>query len=401
MNHRSHLSFKGQTMQGLCLALACFAPLFCHAENLLGQETYAIGSSNFRVKAPDADIETYLIGKESPEGTHYIADLFERPEDTLSFEMEIPDDPSFYGSVAASKVKVATYLLFPTDESGDRPDYPFPYTNTGDALFPSMLATNTCQSFAAAISRKKDQWPLILYSHGYTAHGLWDLEHLKQLASQGYLVLSVFHGDGRIPEASRAQLRPLAIRQALDYLLSQPELASRIDTHRIGMGGSSFGGYTTLAIMGGEFHGNPSTVHDPRIKAGFCTVPWVGNEWDMPFGKDFATLAAVQKPLFCVVGSNDEIAAPATTLLALSKTAGTALIHEFEGEGHLLSGDAWKEIHPLEALFFDAFLNDHAPALESLMQTRQIPGGVTDRRIMERFVPTQPGPPNKATANLP
>ena len=111
----------------------------------------------------------------------------------------------------------------------------------------------------AEISRKPQEYPLILLSHGTggTALGMMWLGYY--LASRGYMVAAINHHGNTREEEYAAQgfllywERPKDLTAVLDRLLSDPVFGERIDKKRIGAAGFSLGGYTVIAIAGGIF----------------------------------------------------------------------------------------------------------------------------------------------------
>jgi predicted dienelactone hydrolase len=102
-----------------------------------------------------------------------------------------------------------------------------------------------------------------------------DLAHLKLRRSQGYIVAALQHGDGRNYFQCTLAERPLAVTRLLDYLLADPVFGPAIDRERIGISGASLGGYTTLAVAGGGYYGNPLVPADKRFRAAFGLFPLV------------------------------------------------------------------------------------------------------------------------------
>jgi predicted dienelactone hydrolase len=101
------------------------------------------------------------------------------------------------------------------------------------------------------------KWPLIMLSHG-TGGGRLTLEWLSQaLAENGYIVAAVDHYgntyDNPIAlEFLKIWQRPLDISFALTELLKDNELQPHIDRQKIGAIGFSLGGFTVIALAGGE-----------------------------------------------------------------------------------------------------------------------------------------------------
>jgi predicted dienelactone hydrolase len=100
-------------------------------------------------------------------------------------------------------------------------------------------------------------FPLILFSHG-TGGGRLTVEWFcAGLASRGFIVAAVDHFgntfDNPIPiEFVKFWERPQDIRFILDQLLTTSEISSSIAVNRIGAAGFSLGGYTAIALAGGE-----------------------------------------------------------------------------------------------------------------------------------------------------
>jgi predicted dienelactone hydrolase len=100
--------------------------------------------------------------------------------------------------------------------------------------------------------------PVIMLSHG-TGGGRLTLEWLAAaLAQNGFIVAAVDHWgntyDNKIKlEFLKAWERPQDISFALTSLLNDRDFKAIIDPDRIGAAGFSFGGFTVIALAGGEF----------------------------------------------------------------------------------------------------------------------------------------------------
>jgi predicted dienelactone hydrolase len=101
--------------------------------------------------------------------------------------------------------------------------------------------------------------PIIMLSHG-TGGGRLTLEWLASaLAQSGFIVAAVDHWgntyDNKILiEFLKTWERPLDLSFALTSLLNDPDFKTAIDPNRVGAAGFSFGGYTVIALAGGEFN---------------------------------------------------------------------------------------------------------------------------------------------------
>lgn len=357
----------------------------------IGPGPYEVGSSNFEVSLePTMQVNDYLKGKAEGQAL-YISNILVHPESALIAHVPIPPDSELYGSTAGKNLPVAMYVLYPTSKLNNRPGYIFPYTETSDNNFPHMQRAGEKPIFATSHQR----FPLIVYSHGHEGHGLWDLSHLKYLASHGYIVVSVFHGDGRMDINSAVNMRPLLFKAALDFISARADFASGIDSDRIGASGGSLGGYTVLTAIGGKYGSAKVERSDARIKAAFGLVPFMGVSvknpdsvfelW--PFGKDFSGLKNVQKPFLAVYAENDVNVLPATVLAGLGRMSGTATGIALTGESHVVSNAALQDVYTWELLFFGAWLRqDHqAHALLYGAENVSVEGGVQDRKTFQHI----------------
>jgi len=119
---------------------------------------------------------------------------------------------------------------------------------------------------------------LILLSHGT---GGMELNHhnlATRLAREGYLVAAVRHPGDNFQDRSMLGTgnylseRPRQLSRVLDALLASPEWAPRIPAGRIGALGHSAGGYSVLALAGGQAEGQRSAQHCRTVQddPGFC-----------------------------------------------------------------------------------------------------------------------------------
>ena len=372
------------------LSILLFNPvtLFAWPVDILPAGPYPVASTNFEIALPTVGtVEDYMKGAFISGQPRYIASLITHPLSALSINVAVPDVPSLFGSYAGTTIPVTGYLVYPTTEANDRADYVFPYTNTGDNVFPHMEQPGD----APIPAYENRPLPLIISSHGYTAHGLWDLGHMKFLASHGYLALSIFHGDNRISIVPWP-LRPLMVKAFVDYLLEHPLYGPMIDEDRIGISGSSLGGNTVLATLGGGYMNHPESVTDPRIKAGFGIVPSVRTDYYTPFLADYSTLQNIHVPFMAVCGEMDTTAPLYRAIPALQQTSGITVAFELMGEGHIFSDVAWQDTQTLEVLFFDSFLKDSSIARETLLGITYVYGGVVDYKILQRIPELEPEP---------
>jgi predicted dienelactone hydrolase len=180
-------------------------------------------------------------------------------------------------------------------------------------------------------------YPVILFSHGAGGSQTCCDALTHHWASYGYVTLQPTHDDSvrqrqasstenvRFLQAVRDALktpsvwesRPLDISFLVDSLpgLQQrlPELAGKLDTNRIGLGGHSMGSFTSEAIAGAavDLPGRPATnLADPRVQAILCLSPQGPGQ----FGLTDHSFDQVALPYLGITGTLDSlgpIASPA------------------------------------------------------------------------------------------
>lgn len=360
---------------------------------------FPVGSTNFEVSSlSTSDMEHHLIGSYTSSADIYVSDLLLHAADCPSIDIAMPNDSSLFGRHANKRIHFVAYVLYPTTDDNLRPDYVFPYTNTDDHTFPHMQRTGE----APILRDPRVRYPLIINSHGYDAHGLWDLSHMKLLASLGYIVISVQHGDGRNTFQGCFGERPLVISRFLDYLLEHPVFGPAIDRERIGITGASLGGCTTLAIVGGGYNGSSLVPTDKRFHAAFSLVPLVSASYGIyPFGRDYGALAGIKCPFFAIYAQNDTNVPKATVEAALPKLQGTCAGVILAGQKHVFSSAGYQEAFTYEILFFNAWLRDNKVDADTLYGDMSVDGGVDDQRTYQHVVPVTPVDEAAAFGNCP
>ncbi|MEO0378876.1 MAG: dienelactone hydrolase [Pseudomonadota bacterium] len=190
--------------------------------------------------------------------------------------------------------------------------------------------TLTGRAARDAVPANGAQFPLIVISHGYPGNR-YLMSHLgENLASKGFVAVSIDHTDSTYSDqgafGSTLLNRPLDQAFVVDYMaeLDGP-LGDIIDANNTGVIGYSMGGYGAL-IFGGAgvteaatelSWGTPNgllTQHlagsdshealiDPRIKAVIAIGPWGNNAgfWDGD------GLAGLRVPTLLMAGSDDDV----------------------------------------------------------------------------------------------
>lgn len=133
----------------------------------------------------------------------------------------------------------------------------------------------------AALAPTPAKFPLILLSHGTGGSAMMMAWLGTQLAAHGYIAIAVNHpgnnalGPYTVQGFTLGWERAVDLSKVLDGMLADPQFGPRIDAHRIGATGFSFGGYTVIELAGGI--GDLSQVITacdvPHPIAALCTSP--------------------------------------------------------------------------------------------------------------------------------
>jgi predicted dienelactone hydrolase len=283
---------------------------------------------------------------------------------------------------------VAAYIAYPAAAGGEGSRYAFPYHDAAYGEFEAMLAPGEMPRFADPDAR----YPLIVLSHGYSAHGIFDVGHAHGLASEGYVVAVPFYGDERTATPNTinhhtAYLRPLMTRALIDAIAGSEAFGDNVDVGNVGISGHSYGGYTALAMAGGRYQANPSSVTDTRVRAAVAAAPWVGGSYGgnelLAFGERNGDLGRVMVPVLTAYGSADDVTPAEYTLPAMKQLSGPTYVIELVGQPHVFEGGSWEDRDNWERLFFAAYLKNDEAALEALATTVSMKGGNGDRQLFD------------------
>ncbi|KQC29105.1 alpha/beta hydrolase family protein [Flagellimonas eckloniae] len=189
----------------------------------------------------------------------------------------------------------------------------------------------------ALIVKTEKKYPLVILSHGYVGSRFLFTYLAENLASKGYVVVSIDHTDSTYKDA--ANFTSTLANRSLDQLfvlneiekLASPSsdsfLAGLVDTSKTGLIGYSMGGYGGLNTCGAGYsaaaigffksmtggsdaldkRGMDNEAYkssiDQRIKAFVALAPWgmTNGVWDT------MGLAGLKTPTLFVAGSQDDI----------------------------------------------------------------------------------------------
>ena len=205
------------------------------------------------------------------------------------------------------------------------------------------------QAVRDAAPATSGKFPLIVISHGYPGNRFL-MAHLgENLASKGYVTVSIDHTDSTYADqnafGSTLLNRPLdqdfVVETFADFSATSPELAAIIDGDTVGVIGYSMGGYGAL-IYGGAGVTQASTEYpwgtpnglltrhlagsdthasmpDDKVKAIISIAPWGKNTgfWDAD------GLSGFKKPLMLMAGSVDDVSVYSALRAIFAETTGT------------------------------------------------------------------------------
>ena len=178
-------------------------------------------------------------------------------------------------------------------------------------------------------------YPLVIISHGYPGNRFL-MSHIgENLASKGFVAVSIDHTDSTYDDQKAFgstlynrpfdQLFVLNAVERLNRLGSGSFLTAMVDTSRTGIIGYSMGGYGVVNVIGGGYsaasargqNAPPNLLlaergaasagyqksRDARIKAAIAIGPWgmQGGFWDAE------GLAGIRTPVMFVAGSMDDV----------------------------------------------------------------------------------------------
>jgi predicted dienelactone hydrolase len=230
----------------------------------------------------------------------------------------------------------------------------------------------------------KGPYPLVIMSHGYPGNRFLMSPIAENLASKGYVVVSIDHTDstysdqGAFPSTLRN--RSLDVSFVIDEMVKANRSAASpfkdlIDENRIALIGYSMGGYGVINKLGGGFsdkatqfpnlskdslnlllnsHPDFAKRRDPRIKAAVAFAPW---GWNQGFW-DAEGLKGIQTPLLFIAGSVDDVSgyAPGVRNIYEGSIHSDRYLLTFENANHNAGApmpppqEAWKAVSWLPSI---------------------------------------------------
>ncbi len=184
------------------------------------------------------------------------------------------------------------------------------------------------------------QFPVVVISHGSGGNRLGYLTLAQALAEAGYVVLMPEHfgnnyDDNFLEGKTRnLELRPRHISLCIDDIAGNEILSGAVLTDQVAVIGHSMGGYTALAVAGGQVWNAAKrkvpVVADDRVRALVLMAP--ATAWFTPDG----SLANVTVPMLIYDAGHDRFTPPEHVARALEQVPDRTKVthHHIENAGH-------------------------------------------------------------------
>ncbi len=237
------------------------------------------------------------------------------------------------GNLESTERKLAVRIWYPAREKTEAQaaQYVHQMNLAGKEPF-EIVSNGIAVSDAAPLTGEK--FPFVLMSHGY---GGWSTQFSnlgEHIASQGYVVASIDHGDAMADGITSAILsfgnvlvdRTLDQRQIMDMIVKEANgategYASLIDSEKLGLIGYSMGGYGAIASAGAPYvfdsdlmSNIPETAQDSLkranteplpIQALVAFAPWGGQPDNRAWSAE--TMSNINVPALIISGNQDDI----------------------------------------------------------------------------------------------
>jgi predicted dienelactone hydrolase len=345
----------------------------------------------------------YWEGNPLVDGSKYVTDLLLSPANALTYPVSVPtrEQIDVFERQGGKQLQYAAYACYPTTAANTRANYVLP----SGATLPRMQRGAEAPIFAANVAAADGKWPLIVMSHGLAGSPLGDeyVQVIVRLAAEGYVVFAPFHADARYSRvkledisdyfyviskyaeiAEMQAIRPLGLKQGLDYILSKPEYAAAIDSDRIAGFGASLGGMAMMLAQGSKMTTSLGgaervIVRDNRYKALVGYVPFSGYSFQPAFGDSNQGVNSVRVPYLGIGGTADVVAPISRTSQMIGTLGGSKYFVTIEGMPHGLRAQDAPELFGWTFAFLKAHLSRNQSERVALDQITNFAGNADDR----------------------
>jgi predicted dienelactone hydrolase len=249
---------------------------------------------------------------------------------------------------AAGSRKLRVVLWYPAVKQAGAEALPYRHRLQPPPPLPALDVATEALAVGDA-PHVRGRYPLVIVSHGYRG---WpeSMSYLTEnLASKGYIVAGIDHGDLPFTDAAgfaasfgltastraRDQQAVIAHLTRLSATRASP-LGALIDSKRLALIGYSMGGFGALATAGAGYDPQSPAFRslpagaladqaegrrkaDPRIKAVVAIAPWGAQAPHRAWSS--ASLKRLRAPLMIVAGDQDDISGYADGIAAIFEQA--------------------------------------------------------------------------------
>ena len=368
---------------------------------------YPVGCSNveqdFTRMAVGAAPSDYWEGNPLADGSHYVTELLVSPTNALTYPVAVPkaSDIDVFDKQGGKQLPYAAIACYPTTATNTRADYVLP-----DGIkVPKMQRGAEAPLIATNPDVADSKWPLMVLSHGLAGSPLGDdyVQVIARMAAEGYVVFAPFHADARYSRihiddlsdafyvltkyseiAEMESIRPLGLKQGLDFFLTKPEYANRVAQDKIVGFGASLGGMAMMLAQGAKITASWAgaervIVRDNRYKAVVGYVPYSGQQFLPAFGDSNGGVRSVRVPYLGIGGTADVVAPISRTSQMIDALSGSKYFVTIEGMPHGFRVQDAPEIFGWTFMFLNAHLSRDQADRAAFNAITSIPGGSDDR----------------------
>lgn len=368
---------------------------------------YAVGCSNVeqdftRLRSGESAAD-YWEGNPLVDGSHYVTDLLVSPANALTYRVKVPttSEIDVFTKQGGKQLQYAAVACYPTPATNTRPDYVLP----SGVKVPKMQRGAESPLIAVNPDLGIGKWPLLMMSHGLAGSPLGDdyVQVMARLAAEGYIVFAPFHADARYSRihiddvsdyfyvltkyeeiAEMEAIRPLGLKQGLDYFLGKPEYANFIDQDQIAGFGASLGGMAMMLVQGAKLTtswggAERVIVRDNRYKAVVGYVPYSGQPFLPAFGDSNGGVRSVRVPYLGIGGTADIVAPISRTSQMIAALGGSKYFVTIEGMEHGFRVQDAAEVFGWTFAFLKAHLSRDQADRTAFNAITDVPGGSDDR----------------------
>jgi len=368
--------------------------------------------------APGLNAADYWEGRD-----HYVTELLSAPASAITYDVRVPFDPLIYPGNFGRSVPFVAIVCYPTPRTNADPNYTLPGTTdfvphmqppgTPPQLISVDEYTQTLGYVLDPAPPGPQHLPLIMYSHGLGGSPISSgyLQAMALLATHGYMVAAVFHGDSRFSPihvenvadaiaflagynlfVNMELMRPLSLIALTDKLLADPQWSAGINPDQIGGFGASMGGEAMLHLLGADITTNigfacSPAPRDTRIKAVVGYVPYAGQTFLPAFCDQQSGVDKITAPFLALSGTADTTAPIKMMDSAERRMKGSRYLVELAGVQHEFKAEYAGDLLTWMVTFFRGYLQHDQASMDKLVRMNTVAGGPDDHVRLDYHMP--------------